>query len=288
MTGWAGFGILTACALALVVVLQAVTFAIGHRIGRFNVVDVTWGLGFVGVAWLSLILGGGDPVRRWLLAVGVSVWGLRLAWHMVGKSTGKGEDPRYQEMLERSGGNGLWVVARKIFATQGAAQWFVSLPIQVSAVAGPTPAPAWIVAALGIVVFLVGLGFEAVGDAQLRAFKADPANKGTIMDRGLWSWTRHPNYFGDASVWWGIWLVAASSGAMTTGATVIGCPGVLTVLSPVVMTYFLVYATGARLLEKSMSKRPGYPEYQARTSYFFPRPPKSRGDASTTATRARP
>lgn len=274
MTGWAGFGILSLCALALLVVLQTVTFAIGYRIGRFNVVDVTWGVGFVAVAWLALILGGGDATRRWILAVGVSVWGLRLAWHMLQKSKGKGEDPRYEEMLERSGGNGFAVVARKIFATQGAAQWFVSLPIQVSAVAGPTPAWGWIVSGLGIAVFVVGLCFEAVGDAQLRTFKADPANKGKVMDRGLWAWTRHPNYFGDASVWWGIWLVAASSGGMLTGSTAIAFPGVLTILSPVVMTYFLVFATGARLLEKSMSKRPGYPEYQQRTSYFIPRPPK--------------
>ncbi|RPA59438.1 DUF1295 domain-containing protein [Gordonia oryzae] len=284
MTGWTGFLVLTLSSLILLVVMQAITFAIGYRIGRFNVVDVTWGLGFVAVAWLSLILGGGDTTRRWLLALGVSVWGLRLAWHMVGKSKGKGEDPRYTEMLERSGGNGFAVVARKIFATQGAAQWFVSLPIQVSAVAGPTPGLAWIIGGLGIALFTLGLCFEAIGDAQLRAFKADPANKGAIMDRGLWAWTRHPNYFGDASVWWGIWLLAATSGAMATGPTLVPCPGVLTVLSPVVMTYFLVFATGARLLEKSMSTRPGYPEYQQRTSYFFPLPPSSAPTADSRVT----
>ena len=116
---------------------------------------------------------------------------------------------------------------------------------------------------LGAAVWLLGVVFEAVGDAQLARFKADARNKGTVMDRGLWGWTRHPNYFGDSAVWWGLYLVAASA-----------WPGVLTVLSPVVMTYFLVFATGARLLEKEMSKRPGYPEYQQRTSYFIPRPPK--------------
>ena len=119
------------------------------------------------------------------------------------------------------------------------------------------------VAWLGVVVWLVGVAFEAVGDAQLAAFKRDPANRGRVMDRGLWGWTRHPNYFGDAAVWWGVWLVSAEA-----------WPGVLTVLSPVAMTYFLVFATGARLLEKSMMKRPGYPEYAARTSMFFPLPPK--------------
>ncbi len=262
LSGWSGFGVVTVATLVWLVLLQGVTFLIGRRIGRFNVVDIIWGLGFVGVALIAALVGGGDGFRRWLLFVLVAIWGLRLTWHMYQKSAGKGEDPRYTEMLERSGGDGTLVVLRKIFVTQGAAQWFVSLPIQVSAVLGPTSGLAVVVLVAGIVLWLIGVVFEAVGDAQLRSFKADPANKGEIMDRGLWAWTRHPNYFGDSAVWWGIWLIAASV-----------WPGVLTVLSPVIMTYFLVFATGARLLEKSMSKRPGYPEYQKRTSYFIPMPP---------------
>lgn len=266
---WAAFGIITAATVVFLVVLHTVTMAIGHRIGRYNVVDVSWGLGFVGISWLTLILGPGDATRRWLLAALVSVWGLRLSWHMFQKSAGKGEDPRYTEMLERSGGTEIGIVARKIFATQGVAQWFVSLPIQVSAVVGATEGVWTVVLVAGVALWLVGFTFEAVGDAQLRRFKADPSNKGKIMDRGLWSWTRHPNYFGDSSVWWGVWLIAASS-----------WPGVLTVLSPVAMTYFLVFATGARLLERSMSKRPGYPEYQQRTSYFLPLPPWTRAGST--------
>jgi steroid 5-alpha reductase family enzyme len=124
------------------------------------------------------------------------------------------------------------------------------------------------VAAVGLVIFAVGVGFETIGDAQLARFKADPANKGTIMDRGLWAWTRHPNYFGDSAVWWGLWVIAAEV-----------WPAVLTVFSPVIMTYFLAFATGARLLESEMAKRPGYPEYMERTSMFFPRPPKRRQPA---------
>ena len=115
---------------------------------------------------------------------------------------------------------------------------------------------------LGVAVWAVGLAFEAVGDAQLAAYKKDP-DRGPVMDRGLWRYTRHPNYFGDSTVWWGIFLVCASA-----------WPGVLTILSPVAMTYFLVFATGARLLERTMMKRPGYPEYAARTSMFLPLPPK--------------
>jgi steroid 5-alpha reductase family enzyme len=163
-------------------------------------------------------------------------------------------------MLEKEGGNPTWVAVRKVYAVQGLALWFVSLPVQVSAAAGPGIP---LVAVAGILLWLVGFVFEAVGDRQLAAFKADPANRGKVMDRGLWAWTRHPNYFGDSSVWWGLWLIAASA-----------WPGVLTVLSPVAMTYFLVFATGARLLEQHMAERPGYAAYQRRTSYFLPRPPK--------------
>jgi steroid 5-alpha reductase family enzyme len=117
----------------------------------------------------------------------------------------------------------------------------------------------------GVAVWAVGYVFETVGDAQLAAYKADP-DRGPVMDRGLWAWTRHPNYFGDACVWWGLWL----AGAAATG----WLPALLTLPAPVAMSYFLAYATGARPLERMMMKRPGYPEYAARTSMFFPLPPR--------------
>ena len=138
----------------------------------------------------------------------------------------------------------------------------VAITSEVSAVAGDGLD---VVVVIGALVWLLGVVFEAVGDAQLAAYKKDP-DRPPVMDRGLWRYTRHPNYFGDACVWWGIWLVAASA-----------WPGVLTVPSPVVMTYFLVFATGARLLEETMMKRPGYPEYAARTSMFVPMPPRKSG-----------
>lgn len=263
MNAWGSFLTVSLVSLVALAVLQGATFAVGHRIGRYNVVDVAWGAGFVLVAAVAAVLGDGDPARRVLLLVLVAAWGGRLTWHMHRKSAGKGEDPRYTDLLNRSGGASVGTVVRKIFVVQGAAQWFVSLPIQVSAVAGPTRGAAAVVVIAGVALWVIGALFEAVGDRQLRAFKADPANRGKIMDRGLWAWTRHPNYFGDATVWWGLWLIAASA-----------WPGALTVASPAIMTYFLVYATGARLLEQSMSQRPGYREYQQRTSYFLPRPPR--------------
>jgi steroid 5-alpha reductase family enzyme len=260
MFSFANFLAVSGISLVAVAILMAITAVVGRRQGRVSVVDTAWGLGFVLVALLAAIAGSGSGARRLVLLAMVALWGGRLAWHMRRRNAGKGEDARYAAMLDGQPGDPFWVAVRKVYGVQGISLWFVSLPIQVSAAAG---GGVWWVAALGVLAWAVGLVFEAVGDRQLRDFKADPANQGKVMDRGLWSWTRHPNYFGDASIWWGLYLVASSA-----------WPGVLTVLSPVAMTYFLVYATGARLLERHMAQRPGYAAYQRRTSYFLPRPPR--------------
>lgn len=256
-----GILLISGASAAALIVVHSVTFAIGHRIGRYNVVDVAWGLGFVAVAAVSAVLGSGDPTRRWLLLTLVAIWGLRLSWHIHRKTVGKGEDPRYTDLLR---GATLGQVVRKVFVLQAFLTLFISFPLQLSAVTGPTPKPLLAVGALGVAVWLLGVVFEALGDHQLRAFKADPANRGAIMDRGLWAWTRHPNYFGDACVWWGLWLV-----------TITGWVPLITVGSPLLMTYFLVDVSGARLTEKYMKDRPGFGEYQRRTAYFVPRPPRS-------------
>ncbi len=239
-----------------VVVLMALTALAAKRTDRWSVVDVTWSLGFLVVALISAFVGDGDPLRRGLLLGLPAAWALRLASHIFTRAKGHGEDPRYAE-LKRNGKSFL----RQVLLPQGLAIWFISLPIQIGV--GSDRSVSWL-AWLGVVVWLVGLSFEAIGDAQLKAFKADSANKGRIMDRGLWAWTRHPNYFGDACLWWGIYLVAADS----------GWAGAATVLSPVLMTYFIYAVTGAKLLEKTMSKRKGWDAYAARTSIFFPLPPK--------------
>ncbi|MGH3635475.1 DUF1295 domain-containing protein [Mycobacterium sp.] len=255
------FAVVSAISAAVLVVLQAVTFGIGRRIGRYNVVDVAWGIGFIAVAVVAAVFGDGDPLRRWLLLALVTIWGVRLSWHLHRKTIGKGEDPRYADMLR---GATLGLVVRKVFALQGFAIWFVSVPLQVSAVTGRTPRHLLAVTAAGVVLWVIGVVFEAVGDHQLRVFKSDPAHRGVVLDRGLWAYTRHPNYFGDACVWWGLWLI-----------TITGWWSLAFVLSPLLMTYFLVFATGARLAEKYMGGRPGFSEYQRRTSFFVPRPPRS-------------
>jgi steroid 5-alpha reductase family enzyme len=254
--------IVVLCAALTVVVLMALTALAARRTGRWAVVDVTWGLGFLAVTVVAVLVGDGNTLRRGILLGLVAAWALRLASHILRRAGGK-EDPRYEELK----GNGKGFL-RQVLLPQGLALFFVSLPIQVAASSGRAVGP---LAFAGIALWLVGLAFETIGDAELKGFKADPANKGRVMDRGLWALTRHPNYFGDACIWWGIYLVAADS----------GWAGAATVLSPVAMTYFLVFATGARLLERSMMKRPGYPEYAERTSMFFPLPPKRKGTRAT-------
>jgi len=250
----------TAASAGVCVVAMLLTAYAARRAGRVSVVDVTWGLALAAVALVSALLGTAPDWRRWLLVALVAAWGLRLSWHIFRRAVpsdgqGHGEDPRYTELLRSKRGGPLV----RVWIPQGAAIWLVSLPVQASAVAGDGVN---LVVGVGVVVWLVGVTFESVGDAQLAAYKKDP-QRGPVMDRGLWHFTRHPNYFGDACVWWGLWLICASA-----------WPGVLTVLSPVAMTYFLVFATGARLLEETMMKRPGYPEYAARTSMFVPLPPR--------------
>ena len=251
--------------LVAVAVLMAATALTARAMGRVVIVDLVWGLGFVVVALVSALVGD-QPVRWWLLVL-VGLWGGRLAWH-VGRRvfSTKEEDPRYAELLE---GKSFSAAVGRVFVTQGVAMWFVSLPVQVAASSsteGWEPL-LWI----GSAVWLVGMVFESVGDAQLAAYRKQPREtRPRVMDQGLWRYTRHPNYFGDACVWWGIWLVGAGSTWWVLA----------TVLSPAVMTWFLVFATGAKLLEKTMMQRPGYPEYAARTSMFFPLPPRKSADLS--------
>jgi steroid 5-alpha reductase family enzyme len=254
-----GLGV-TGVAVAAVMV---VTWVVARLVGRYNVIDVAWGLGFVAVAvtsfgWSS---GHGDDTQRALVLVLVAVWGVRLATYIGWRSRGHGEDPRYAALLARAAGNPTTAALVRIFAPQALAIWFISLPTQVAMYERDPWVPMMVV---GTVVWLVGFAFESVGDAQLARFRAHPGNRGQVMDRGLWHFTRHPNYFGDACLWWGIFLVACAQ-----------WQGALTILSPVLMTWTLVAKTGKALLEQDIAdRRPGYADYVARTSGFVPLPPK--------------
>jgi steroid 5-alpha reductase family enzyme len=254
---------------AVAAAVMGVTALVARAQGRVAIVDVAWGLVLVLMALAAAVVatvgGSGTTWRAWVVAAMVGLWGLRLAWHIHRRSRGGGEDPRYEQLL---GGPlvevGMAVAVRKVFALQGVVAWFIALPVTLGVV---MELAWWPAVAVGLLVWVVGVVFEAVGDAQLASYRRLPRDqRPPVLDTGLWRYTRHPNYFGDACVWWGIWLAAG----LASGWVV----GLVTVLGPIAMTYFLVFATGARLTERSMMQRPGYPEYAARTSMFLPLPPK--------------
>ncbi|MCU1386680.1 MAG: hypothetical protein JWL72_18 [Ilumatobacteraceae bacterium] len=243
--------------------LMIVTWVISLVLKNASIVDIVWGLGFVLVAWtVRLSTDQGDSKRQWLLVAMTTIWGLRLAVHLFVRNHGAGEDYRYRAMRKHYGPRFGLISLGTVFALQGALMFVVSLPVQLGQ-ADPTPRIG-VIAIVGVVLWLIGMFFETVGDLQLTAFKRDPANKGKVMNIGLWRYTRHPNYFGDACVWWGIGLVAAETGAGAWG-----------LIGSALMTFLLRRVSGVTLLEKSLVKRrEGYAEYVATTSPFVPRRPK--------------
>ncbi len=267
---------LPAIVVVLISSLAAVALSMGaaavraKQLNKVAVVDIAWGLGFVAIALVAALVGFGAEeadARRWLVLVLVAVWGGRLGWHVrsraIGDHQGK-EDPRYAEMLGGSLSEvGMGVAVRRVFAVQGGVQWFVGLPVAIGAVLATEYV--WLVV-VGVVVWAVGFAFETIGDRQLAAYKATPKDqRPQVMETGLWAWTRHPNYFGDACMWWGLWLTAGLASGWVAGLATIACPAA--------MTFFIRNVTGAKLLEKTMMERPGFPEYAERVPLFFPRPP---------------
>jgi steroid 5-alpha reductase family enzyme len=250
-----------AAAIAIVA-LMLTTWIVSVMIKNASIVDIVWGLGFVVVAWTVRLTVEGDTTRQNLIVVLVTLWGLRLALYLAKRNIGHGEDFRYVLMRRKHGARFPLVSLYTVFAFQGALMWVVSLPVQLGQ--ADDGAPVGPLAVIGVFAWVVGFLFESVGDAQLARFKKDPANAGKVMDRGLWSLTRHPNYFGDAVQWWGIGIVAAEAGTAAIG-----------LIGPAVMTFLLTRVSGVPMLEHSMAKRrPGYEDYVRRTSAFVPRPPR--------------
>jgi len=227
-----------------------------------SIVDIFWGLGFVIVGWASAINADQiSPVGQRVLVL-VTLWGLRLSIYLGVRNHGKPEDFRYVAMRKHYGAKFPIISLFTVFLLQGAIMMIVSLPVQIAL--SDENASVSIFTFIGVLIFFVGIFFETVGDWQLAKFKRDPENAGQVMQTGLWRYTRHPNYFGDTCVWWGIGIVA-----LGTSFGWIGLFGSL------LMNFFLVRVSGVPMLERSMSKRrPGYDEYKRRTSSFVPRPPK--------------
>lgn len=232
-----------------------------------SIVDIFWGLGFVLVAWVTWFQTEGDPTRKWVLAVLITIWGLRLSGYIAWRNMGHGEDPRYQAMREKAGDKFPLLSLIRVFLLQGVVMWIVSLPVQLGQIP-QTPAAFTVLDTVGIAVWFVGVFFESVGDFQLAWFKSKPENKGKVLRSGLWRYTRHPNYFGDFLMWWGIFLIALAASPSQNWWSGIG---------PLIMSFFLMKVSGVTLLEKSLkeSKGSAYDEYVQRTNAFFPWFPKS-------------
>jgi steroid 5-alpha reductase family enzyme len=245
--------------LGLILAASTVVWMISVRLEDASIADISWGLGFVLLAWLYCLLSPTLTPRSWLVAVLITLWGARLSWHIFRRNHGHEEDPRYQAMRASHGQAFRWRSLFTVFWLQGVILWFVALPL-LAAVQTAHPAALTAVDGLGVLLFAVGFSFEVVGDRQLRRFRADQSNRGRVLDRGLWRYTRHPNYFGDAALWWGVYALAAATPN-----------GWLTVLSPALMTFLLMRVSGVTLLEQSLkASKPGYHAYIARTPAFFP------------------
>lgn len=244
--------------------LALVLWSIATRLRDVSIIDCCWGAAFVIVAWVGLALNQPVSVRMLLLACLTTLWGMRLSLYLLRRKFGHAEDRRYRTMRDYHGPRFWWVSLFTVFLLQAGLVWFVALPLQRAAViASRAPLGGWDVC--GVALWLIGFVFEAGGDWQLARFQANPANIGQVLDRGFWRYTRHPNYFGDFCIWWGLYAIAAAGGA---GGTI---------LSPVVMTVLLLKVSGVALLEKSIGeRRPEYTEYMRRTNAFFPGPPRDR------------
>jgi steroid 5-alpha reductase family enzyme len=251
---WVTAVVLLACVVSL--------WLLSIRLRDTSIIDIFWGpaFGVVALVGYALADGHGVEVRRTLVTVLTVVWAARLGIYLYWRNHGKGEDPRYTAAFRNRYPTNLhWHTLTKVFLLQGFLVWLISTPVQLAQylVQPPALGP---VAIVGAGLWTIGFLFEAVADWQLARFKADPANRGRLLDDGLWRYSRHPNYFGNACLWWGLWLIACDHPI-----------GFATVFAPILMTHFLLNVTGKKLLEKRMSRaRPDYADYVARTSGFFP------------------
>jgi steroid 5-alpha reductase family enzyme len=240
--------------LGLMILLWLLSLALRNA----SIVDIFWGTGFVIVAWAAFVFTpDGFLPRKLLLAALVTIWGLRLSIHILRRNWGKPEDFRYQAWRNQHGRKWWWYSFFQVFLLQGVLLTIVAAPL-LAAQLSPTPARLGVLDFIALPLWAIGFFFEAVGDWQLKRFRSDPANKGRVLDRGVWRYTRHPNYFGDSAQWWAYYLIAASAG------------GWWTIFSPILMTTLLLRVSGVSLLEKTLDSRPGYKEYSERTSEFIP------------------
>jgi steroid 5-alpha reductase family enzyme len=236
---------------------MALVFILAQAFKNNSIVDIAWGMGFIVVALCLFFMKPEIHPSKILVTLAILIWGCRLTWHIFQRNRGKGEDFRYVK-FRKDWGKSFYIKSFFfIFMLQGLLMLIISMPAIVIFNSQARPLNALDIA--GVLVFSAGFFFETVGDYQLSAFKKVPANKGRLMTGGLWQYTRHPNYFGEALMWWGIFLTALSS-----------FHGWFAVISPVTITFLLVFVSGVPLLEKKYAGRPDFEEYKKKTPMFVP------------------
>lgn len=247
--------------LGVLAAIGAVFWAISAARSDVSIVDSLWSLMFLVVAGGYALQVGVESPRGWLILALVLAWSVRLSAYITLRNHGEGEDRRYQEIRANNQPGFWWKSLYIVFGLQALLAWLVAMPL---AVAVGSDAPLGWLDIVAFSLWALGMFFEVVGDAQLARFKADPDNQGKVMDSGLWRYTRHPNYFGEFTLWWGFFLFAVAAG------------GWWTLASPVLMSILLLRVSGVSLLEKDIGeRRPAYADYIRRTNAFFPGPPRS-------------
>ncbi len=239
-----------------------IVYVIAQFIKDNSIVDIAWGIGFIIAASISFFESQVFLTQNILVNSLVVIWGLRLAIYILTRHSGKGEDYRYKEMREGWGKNALLMGLLKVFFPQAVVMFIIAFPVMIVNI---FPHDGWqITDSMGAIIWVKGFFFEVVGDAQMASFKKNPANKGKVMRTGLWKYTRHPNYFGEATMWWGIFLIAIPSGYWY-----------ISLLSPVLITLLIIKVTGVELLEKKYKDNAEYQEYVRTTNSFIPWFPKN-------------
>jgi steroid 5-alpha reductase family enzyme len=250
-------------AFLVIMTIMTLLWIVSVLIRNVSIVDIFWGLGFVIACVFYFIRSDGNGSRKIILMSLTAVWGLRLSVYLAWRNLGKGEDFRYREFRRKYGENRYWWISFfQTFLLQGVLMWLISAPLLGAQFYGHDSIPG-IIDFTGIALWIIGFTFETGGDIQLALFKADPANKGKVLNKGFWHYTRHPNYFGDSAVWWGYGLICLASGSW------------LPVLGSLLMTALIIKVSGVALLEKSLKEqKPQYKDYIEKTSSFIPWFPK--------------
>jgi len=250
-------------ALASILSMMFILWIISTRIKNAGIVDMFWGFGFVMTCFIYFMEADGLETRKILLMTMVTLWGMRLSIYLAWRNIGKDEDPRYRKFRQDYGEHRYWWISLfQTFLLQGILMWLISAPL-LGAQYFKNGNTLTVFDFMGVFVWLIGFIFEAGGDIQLARFKADPVNKGKVMNTGFWRYTRHPNYFGDAAIWCGYAIISIAAGSY------------IPVLGSVLMIALIVKVSGVALLEKTLRvSKPGYKDYVEKTSAFIPWFPK--------------